>query len=109
VDIDSRSKLSNIVVINGEKTNALAISGLFPNPATQLVNVIVDAPQREDVTVTVTDMLGKILSQKLVNVETGANTIPVDVSKLAQGIYLVKVMSRSSTGEPAVSWFVKPQ
>ncbi|HEY6504401.1 MAG TPA: T9SS type A sorting domain-containing protein, partial [Chitinophagaceae bacterium] len=83
------------------------IGGIFPNPATSLVNVIIDAPRRDDVTIVVMDALGKTLKQKLVNVETGSNTVAVEISGLAAGSYLLKVVSRSSDGESTVSKFVK--
>ena len=106
-DIDGRSKLSNIVVISGDKPTLLGISGIFPNPASTLVNVIIDAPKRDDVTLVVMDVTGKTISQKIVNVETGSNTVPVEIGKLASGSYMVKVVCKSSDCETAVSKFVK--
>ncbi len=107
VDTDSRSKLSNVVVISGDKPKIAGIGGIFPNPASQLINVIVESPQREDVTMVVMDVSGKTIKQKLVNVEMGSNTVPVEIGNLASGSYLVKVISRLSEGESAVSKFVK--
>lgn len=106
-DFDGRSKLSNIVVINGGKPTILGIGGLFPNPASTLVNVIIDAPKRDDVTLVVMDVTGKTVKQKLVNVETGSNTVPVEIGNLAQGSYMVKLVCKSSDCETAVSKFVK--
>ncbi|MEI9910430.1 MAG: hypothetical protein WDO71_12635 [Bacteroidota bacterium] len=77
VDIDNRSKLSNIVLITGAKPLTLAIAGVFPNPANAEVNVIIDAPGRDNVTLVVTDIYGKNVKQRAANVETGSNTIPV--------------------------------
>jgi hypothetical protein len=107
VDIDSRSKLSNIVVINGDKPKITGITGVFPNPANDLVNVIIDAPRRENVTVVVMDLSGRTVSQKTANIETGSNTVPVDIAGLAKGSYFVKVVSLSADSESAVSKFVK--
>jgi hypothetical protein len=107
VDLDNRSKLSNVVMISSDKPKIAGIGGIFPNPASQLVNVIVEAPQREDVTLVVMDVSGKMVKQKLVNVETGSNTVPIEIGSLASGSYLVKVVSRLPEGESAVSKFVK--
>lgn len=107
VDIDSRSTYSNIIIINGDKPKTTGIGGVFPNPANDLLNVIVDAPQRGNVTLALLDMNGKTVSQKLVNVETGSNTVPVDIAQLAKGNYFVKVIDRFTDGESAVSKFVK--
>ncbi|MEI9808267.1 MAG: T9SS type A sorting domain-containing protein [Bacteroidota bacterium] len=106
-DIDGRSKMSNTVVINGEKPTSIGISGIFPNPASHVVNVIIDAPKRDDVTLVLMDVLGKTIRQKVVNVETGSNTVPVEIGSLAHGSYMIKVLCKSSDCESAVSKFVK--
>ena len=105
-DIAGRSKLSNIVLITGDKPTSLAIGGLFPNPARSIINVIIDAPARDNVTLMVTDVNGKMVKQQLANVETGSNTIPVEISQLAQGSYHVKVICKSEC-ETAVAKFNK--
>jgi hypothetical protein len=105
-DINGRSKLSNVVVISGDKPTSVGIGGLFPNPAATLVNVIVDAPKRDNVTLVVTDVNGKTVKQQLANVEEGSNTIPVEISSFAQGSYLVKVVCKSGC-ETTVAKFNK--
>jgi len=106
-DIDGRSKMSNVVLINGDKPTIIGIGGIFPNPASTTVNVLIDAPRRDDVTVVLMDVLGKTIKQKVVNVEIGSNTVPVEISSLAKGSYLVKVLCKSSDCETAVSKFAK--
>jgi hypothetical protein len=105
-DIDGRSKMSNVVLINGDKPMTIGIGGIFPNPASSTVNVIIDAPRRDDVTVVLMDVLGKTIKQKMVNVEIGSNTVPVEIGGLASGSYLVKVLCKSDC-ETAVSKFAK--
>jgi Secretion system C-terminal sorting domain len=107
LDIDGRSKLSNIVMITGDKPKTLGIGGLFPNPASTVVNVLIDAPGRDNVTLVITDMGGKTVKQQLASVETGSNTVPMDIAKLASGSYLVKVLCKSSDCETAVAKFNK--
>lgn len=107
VDIDSRSALTNIVIISADKPKTTEITGVFPNPANDLLNVIVNTPQRANVTLAVTDMNGKVVSQKIINIETGSNTVPVEISQLAKGNYLVKVINGQANTESPVSKFVK--
>jgi hypothetical protein len=107
LDYDGRSKFSSIVMIRGNKPLSLAIGGIFPNPANgSLVNVIIDAPKQDRVTLVVTDFSGRIVKQKAANVESGSNTIPVDISQLTQGNYLMKVVC-SSGCELAIGKFNK--
>ena len=106
-DIDGHSKLSNIVVINGDKPKTLEIGGLFPNPASTLINVIIETPKRDDVTIVMRDMSGKTVKQQLVNVDIGSNTVAVDVANLASGSYLIKLLCKTSECETAVGKFNK--
>lgn len=106
-DMDGGSKLSNTVVISGGKPTTLAIGGLFPNPAKTQVSVIIDAPERDNVTLMILDINGKTLKQQIVNVEIGSNTVPVDISSLAQGSYLIKAVCKSSDCGMAVGKFNK--
>lgn len=106
VDIDGGSKVSTIVLIKGNKPALLAISSMFPNPAISQINVLLNAAVREKVTLVVMDATGKSVIQKIVNVEAGSNTVPVDISHLKSGNYLVKLVC-STDCETMVSKFVK--
>ncbi|TMI70401.1 MAG: T9SS type A sorting domain-containing protein [Bacteroidetes bacterium] len=106
-DFDGNNKLSNTVVITGDKPTTLSISGLFPNPARTNVKVMVDAPQADNVTVIVTDMNGNTVIQKTESLGLGSNTIPVDITKLATGRYLVKLKCQSSDCETTGATFNK--
>src|SRR6266536_3551428 len=75
IDIDNRDKLSNIIVIKGQRPTTLHLSGLFPNPAKNTMNVIIDAPAGDIVHLIITDMNGKLIKQQSSPVEAGANTI----------------------------------
>jgi hypothetical protein len=85
---------------------ALAIGGLFPNPAIDIMNVIINAPARDNVKLTIMDITGKILRQQTMNVETGSNVITINVNNLPKGTYAVKVTSEANR-ESARSNFVK--
>lgn len=106
VDFDDHSNLSNVVLIKSEKSTTVMIDGFFPNPASTMVNVLISAPKEESATVVITDITGKTLIQQVVNVEIGSTTLPIDVSSLAAGTYLLKLVC-SSNCESAVSKFVK--
>ncbi len=107
LDIDSRSKLSNVVMITGDKPTLLGIGGIFPNPARTQVTIIIEAVMKDKVTVIVTDMTGKTVIQRQANVDMGSNTVPVDIAKLAGGSYLVKLTCQASDCESAVGKFNK--
>lgn len=105
-DLDGRSKLSNIVLIRNERATDVMIDGLFPNPANNVVNVLVAAPARTKLTVLVTDMTGRMVMQQISNVETGSNTIQLNVAGLTNGTYLVHLVCENGC-KPAPAKFVK--
>ena len=73
---------------------------LYPNPATNHVEVSLD-PENEVVqTVHVYDVYGKLIHVE----ETNSNPTNLDISRLASGVYFVRVTSES--GE-AVKTLVK--
>jgi len=104
-DIDGRSKLSNIVLINGAKPSVIAIRSLFPNPASATASMIVDAPSAAKLAVLVTDMAGRNMVQQIVNVSEGSNTVSLNISSLQSGTYLLRVMSEE--GEVVTGKLVK--
>ncbi|HRE38980.1 MAG TPA: T9SS type A sorting domain-containing protein, partial [Chitinophagaceae bacterium] len=104
-DLDGRSKLSNIVLINGARPTAIAIRSLFPNPASVTASMIVDAPSAAKLTVLVSDMAGRNMVQQIVNVSEGSNMVALNIASLQSGTYLVRVMSE--TGEVVTGKLVK--
>jgi hypothetical protein len=106
VSLNNSSKLSNVVLIKGEKPLTLMIDGLFPNPANSVVNVLIGSPGHDKLTLLVTDMLGKTVVQQVTEVESGSNTIPIDISRLTNGTYIVKLVCNNNC-EGVVGKFVK--
>jgi len=105
IDFDGRSKISNIVLLKSEKPLVITIDGMFPNPATTTLNMMLSSPVKDKVTLTVTDLSGKHVIMRSLNVEMGSNTLPVNVSSLAGGTYIVRMIS--STGDVSTGKFVK--
>ncbi|HEV7780212.1 MAG TPA: GEVED domain-containing protein, partial [Chitinophagaceae bacterium] len=106
VNLDGASKFSSTVLIKGDKAALLTIDGLRPNPASTEINVIIATPSRDKVTIRVIDITGKTVVLKLAEIEAGTNTIPLDISRINNGTYIVK-LECSGNCENAVSKFVK--
>jgi len=106
VDLDGRSRNSNVVLIKGVRPTVFTFGGLFPNPATSKLNVLVEAPSKDDVVLQITDITGKLVKEHRAAVEAGSNTLEVDVNAMAAGTYVIKLVSRS-TGEFSTGKFVK--
>ncbi len=80
--------------------NTEAVSGVtvFPNPATDKVNVEFNLKNASDVSVEVTDITGKVVETlSLTNASVGANTAELNVSNYATGMYSVVVKSNDAS------------
>ncbi len=103
VDIDGRTNYSNTVLI---KYNAKKIDvNIYPNPATEMVNVNIQSLLATDATIIITDVQGKIIAQQKVKLPSGVQMIPVQVNYLSSGIYLLSVVSKEEN--PVVLKFEK--
>jgi len=101
IDFDNRSNLSTIVLVKGERPVITVIDGVFPNPARSSVNILIAASEREKVTLVVTDMAGRVVSSKIVSVEQGSNTIPLDINQLNKGSFIVKLVCENGCNSAA--------
>jgi hypothetical protein len=74
-------------------------SYMYPNPARSNTTLVIDLKNNANVEVTLTNMAGQTLKSTKTVAYTGTNTIDVDASGLAKGIYMVnvKVDGASST------------
>ena len=68
---------------------------LSPNPAQDVVNVNFESNDAFQAHYTISDFTGRTVTQKQINVQSGANEIGVNVSDLANGIYFIQM--RTST------------
>lgn len=105
IDKDGKTSLGNVVVLNGEKIKGTEISNIYPNPATVKLNVIITNENEEKVTLNITDLAGRVLSNKVIALNAGSNNIELNTSSLSSGTYLVKVIK--STNEIVLQKFVK--
>ena len=79
-----------------ENINAtpLATEMVYPNPTVGLTNVDVSLLKDENVTLSVVDIMGKqMLYENRGIISEGDQEIPVDLSKLAPGIYLINLQA----------------
>ena len=106
VNIDGRSRLSNIVLIKGTKVPEIVVSRIYPNPTKGDLNVEIEAPANNELTLLITDMAGKVVNKRAVRVVTGTNKFTVNVEGYNAGTYFIKSVCANGC-ESAVRKFVK--
>lgn len=93
INIYSGSPSDDIVTASAGLTEGSLVSGLgvYPNPADAELNIRFNMGNDEDATIQIQDLAGKITQQTLVKAKTGSNLVLVDTSKLASGLYFLKL------------------
>lgn len=88
VDIDGKSKYSNIILLKLLKDNSSIV--LYPNPSANSINIdIISGNNTGNVSYQLLDVSGKILIQQ--NLENNTQSFKVDISSFANGLYFIKV------------------
>ena len=71
---------------------------IYPNPASDVANIVVNLQKETHVTVNIFDMQGKeatLFIEK--NMQAGEQHIPVNTSDISTGIYFVRVTANEQT------------
>ena len=68
---------------------------IFPNPANRVLNVTFETPDAEELTLTVTNALGQTIQQVASGTFRGEQTIQVNTSAFATGIYFINAVSNT--------------
>jgi hypothetical protein len=105
VDFDGKSKHSNVVIIKGIRPTILTMN-LFPNPAHQVVNVQLETPVREEVTLMMIDATGKLVRKQKATIDIGSNVVPIEISSLASGNYTI-ILPGKGDRKPLSIQFIK--
>ncbi|MES2679307.1 MAG: T9SS type A sorting domain-containing protein [Bacteroidota bacterium] len=71
---------------------------LYPNPASEMVNLSFTPASKNSIEVEVVDVLGKLcLSQRVNQVKDGKNTMMIDTKELKNGVYFVQMKQDGRT------------
>ena len=66
-------------------------SQVFPNPATDFIQIEIDANSTGDISIELISLSGAIVNSTSSDVNSGLNTLEVDVRDIVSGIYFIKI------------------
>jgi hypothetical protein len=107
VDNDGKTTYSKVISIKGAKVNLMTITGLYPNPAKDKINVLISAPANDKVQFAITDLAGKAVMQQAMQLTEGDNNIAIRVANLPSGTYLIKAICNNGCEKTMVRKFIK--
>jgi len=92
-DNGETSKVSQFVdTFDPQLDNTISI---FPNPTQGLTQISIQLQKTTDVSISVVDAMGNLVSNRTYNNMNGNNVYPVDATDLASGVYYIRI----STGD----------
>lgn len=106
VDINGKESFSNVVVIKTIQNTKAEITTVYPNPAKEKINIILNTVNAEKVTVKITDLAGRVVSVKNIETLIGDNNVQFSTANFATGTYMIKVTTANNV-EIATQKFVK--
>lgn len=77
-----------------DKIDATSSLKLYPNPATDVLNISMDIDINVDANITVTDISGRVLYNQSVN-NLGASSLRIETSNFSKGLYFVTIESEN--------------
>ncbi len=90
IDFDGKYEYTNVIHI-ARKDTKFAISNLFPVPSKDKVTLKYEVTTATDLTLTITDMLGRLITtEEFVGVE-GTQFKDLDISSYANGVYTLTI------------------
>lgn len=87
VDLDGHFTYTSIISSNCEFSNLGVV--LYPVPARDLLNVIIQSDKAIKTKLYIIDVVGKVVQKMDVNLSKGNNTFPVNLKGLASGEYIL--------------------
>lgn len=89
-DYDGEFSYSSIISIDN-KLDEISVSNVFPNPTTADLNFDFSSPVQGTVSIQIMDCIGRIVSDKTINVGEGKTSIVAEMNELAKGAYTLKI------------------
>ena len=80
-----------------------SLASVFPNPATDYTNVKINVGSAADVSIQVTDVMGQLVSKRNLGTIAGTQNVSYDVSDLAAGNYVFKIVAGDKVATQKVS------
>jgi hypothetical protein len=94
VNTDNSVKYSSTLIVKNDPAKGIVI---YPNPSFEKINIWFVAEKMSRAVITIHDVNGKLLWQKNIQVNKGANNLPADISELGKGNYVLKIKTETQT------------
>jgi hypothetical protein len=70
---------------------------VYPNPASEYINVSFNVEETQQVTISLRDAAGRVVYNEAIDAAAGFNNLQIDLSNLSKGVYFVQLQTASSS------------
>jgi hypothetical protein len=91
VDFDGKISYSKVARIKTSLTG-VSLNNIFPNPVQNKLNIEWNAATNSNAQLIVTDIMGRLISKKIIASQDGFNTHSLDVNHLSRGQYHIQLI-----------------
>jgi hypothetical protein len=95
-DYDGTTKKLGIIVIDNNSIQKDELK-IVPNPAEENCYLYIYSKLNKQYHITITDLVGNVIDEKTIDVESGTNKLELYTSNLDKGMYFVKLQTRYTT------------
>lgn len=92
VDFDGQEERSNVVLVT-RKSGIFGVTGVYPSPTADLLNIQFESLEEAVVTIQVRDLAGRLVLEQQVQASKGENLHEVSLNSLAAGTYSVQLVT----------------
>jgi len=89
--IDVASQADCSVLLSSSQLQKELTASVSPNPTSDFMQLSITAEYSSEVQVLITDLLGKVYREQLVQLTAGQNNIPFQLNDMGQGIYFMNI------------------
>jgi hypothetical protein len=86
----------------GERNLPIAQLAVYPNPSSENVTLVLDNINMRSAVIRIVDLQGKIVFEENRTIEIGMQTLPINVSELNNGIYIMSLEGENYTANSRV-------
>ncbi|MFM7672618.1 MAG: T9SS type A sorting domain-containing protein [Bacteroidota bacterium] len=91
IDLDGKYSFSPVILLQREISTTLQILSVYPNPSHENITLQLLVPTDLRTKIYITDVFGRVLETRPLQLLNGINNIPLDLGNWASGQYLVTV------------------
>lgn len=103
---DGSISYSSVVLIKGMKVTGIVVGNVYPNPAKEVLNVLIASSANKTVTINIFNVNGQLVMKINKTIANGDNNVKLSISNMAAGNYNMVVTDANGDKSNTIS-FIK--